>query len=291
MLNISLHPNKCLVKGVCQMGFSYGLCSDIGKRRGSNQDKLIIKTSSSKYTGDFGLFAVADGMGGMAEGGTAGEIAVENMRNWWAGLIDENIRGTPVDKICRELQKQFYHINTSIIKYGRTKEIKIGTTLSALFLVDSKYAICHIGDSRIYKLNNQYRELKQLTVDHTFVAEQVKMGWISPEEASQHPNRNILTQCLGVNREINTFISVGRIQKGDIFILCSDGLYNQVSADLMSAIVLEGIERKKDVRAIAQLLTKAANNNGGSDNISVIILGEKHAGKRQSLLGRLKNIF
>lgn len=265
------------------MKFFYDLGSDIGKRKVNNQDKLLIRIGEAEGIGEFGLFVVADGMGGMAEGEKASEIAVEALKHWWEQLDFKNICHPDQTSIGNDLGKQFRHINSNIRHYGQELGIKLGTTLSALFIVRDTYVLCHIGDSRVYRLKSRDKQLIQLTIDHTVVAEQVRFGKITSEEALYHPNRNILTQCLGIRQEISPFLSWGKVEKGDIFLLCSDGLYNKVPHHCLATSIMENMP------GAADRLIRIANDNGGNDNISVIIVWNE--GYKNTCSSRMWNIF
>ncbi|MCD5406553.1 MAG: protein phosphatase 2C domain-containing protein [Desulfotomaculum sp.] len=251
------------------MQISFGWASDIGKKKPANQDKILVKIGDISGCGDFGLFAVADGMGGMAAGEKASAIAMELLKKWWEELTPEKPAGLNVDYLSNELQKQFLLINEQIIKYGAVKGITLGTTLSVLFIFDSKYALCHIGDSRIYKVNEA--NLTQLTPDHSYVAEQVRLGRLSVEEAQTHPKQNVLTRCLGIKQEIKTFSLCGTVKNNDIMLLCSDGLYKNLNPATIPGIVKNNIKQDTNMQVIAAQLLKKANDNGGTDNISLIL--------------------
>jgi len=249
------------------MKFIFGLCSDKGKQKAGNQDRLLIKIGESETIGEFAMFVVADGMGGMTDGGRASEMAVDSLKNWWDNLSEEQIMS--IEQISSDLYKQFFMINSAIKNYGDLKGISTGTTLSAVFVAGNKYVLCHIGDSRVYKFNGY--TLQQLTIDHSYVAEQVKMGLISAAEARHHPMKNIITQCLGVNDDIEPYENSGTIASQEVLILCSDGLYNEVSEEQIITEVAGGLGSMPAAQRTAERLLQMANDNGGNDNISVIV--------------------
>jgi serine/threonine protein phosphatase PrpC len=231
--------------------FRWGLASDVGRVRSVNQDNALALE---------GLFAVADGMGGHRGGEVASEVAVRALRER-APLV------TSVD-----LLEAIHLANDSILDQSIEDPTLrgMGTTLCVLALVDvdgdERLAIANIGDSRVYLFASG--ELEQMTDDHSLVAALVREGRLTPEEAEEHPQRNILTRALGIDHQVSVDAWEVPPFVGDRWVLCSDGLFNEVSVDQIAAV----LRRLDDPSEAASELVRLANEAGGRDNITVLVV-------------------
>jgi serine/threonine protein phosphatase PrpC len=226
-----------------------GAKTDKGRVREQNEDSYGYKDN---------LFVVADGMGGHQAGEIASAIAVETILN-----IDFG-----VDNIDFELEKGILKANEAILEeVNHYPEMAgMGTTVVVLLIRDQTAYIAHVGDSRIYHYVDG--ALTQLTKDHSLVAELLENGEISENEAKNHPQRNILTQALGSRIEMKIeFLALG-IQPGDKFLLCSDGLFGMVDREGIGEI----LKMDGEAQELAEKLVERANENGGSDNITVLVV-------------------
>ena len=221
--------------------------TDTGRRRRHNEDAFVCEPP---------LFAVADGMGGAQAGELASNLAA-------AALHNEGSRGGGegrVDELIQEANRRVYE------RQARDSSASgMGTTMTVALVEDGHVAIGHVGDSRAYLIRE--RRLEQLTEDHSLVAELVRSGKLSPEEAEGHPQRSVITRVLGTdpNVDVDTFSVATR--PGDLFLLCSDGLTAMVDDET----ILREIERNRaDLKAAAKALVRAANKGGGDDNITVV---------------------
>lgn len=222
--------------------------TDRGKVRESNEDAFGYRD---------GLFVVADGMGGHKAGEVASAIAVET-------ILKADLTG----EIKTALQTSLIAANQEILKRAeQNKEYSgMGTTVAVLFLGTERAYVTNIGDSRVYHLSNN--NLKQLTSDHSLVNELIKTGEITVEEAKSHPQRNILTLALGSNESLAPEIIEIELTKGDKFLLCSDGLTGAVPETLIKEFMSLG----DGPETIVNRLIDSANESGGADNITVILV-------------------
>lgn len=222
--------------------------TDRGKVRELNEDTFGYHDN---------LFVVADGMGGHQAGEVASAIAVET-------ILKADLTGD----IKAALQKTLETANLAILKEaeGKNELDGMGTTVALLYLEPKLAYVTHVGDSRVYYLSGN--DLKQLTCDHSLVFELVKSGEITAEEAKIHPQRNILTRALGSNETLETEIIEIPVAPGDKFLLCSDGLTNSIS----EALIKEFMSREEDPEPIVEHMISTANQLGGSDNITVILV-------------------
>lgn len=267
--------------------FSVGTLSDIGYVRKTNQDRILIKIGEEEL-GEFGLFVVADGMGGLKAGEIASEIVVKEFKYWWDSeltLIIKEMKKIDLDTICLELNKLIFYINKKIIEFGKTIDDRAGTTLSMLLIYRNRYIIKHVGDSRIYKINN---DITMLTKDDSWVAEQVRLGIMSVQEAENHPRKNVLIRCVGIKKGLEIFENKGEVFKDDIFLLCSDGFYNLLTKNeiLMAIRQYKG----KNMQKVLENLMDIVRSRGASDNASAILIYQNNKNKNISFYQKIINI-
>ncbi len=221
----------------------------VGKVRHNNEDSLIVIEPET--------FVVADGMGGAQAGEVASQMLVETVKEFLSETPPYN------EQI---LSQAILLANRKILNLARQNPnyLGMGTTATILSLDDRKAYFAHVGDSRIYRLRNNF--LEQLTEDHSYVETLVRRGEITPEEARVHPMKNVLTQAVGVVENISVDTANFPVESGDTFLLCTDGLTNMVD-DENIAKILQGASNPADA------LIDAALKAGGRDNISVIVVG------------------
>lgn len=234
--------------------------TDIGKAREINQDFYYISSPEEKLQ----LYILADGMGGYKGGEVASNMATEAVKKY----IQDNF-----EKIEKEKNEILKLVNNAIqyanmVVYEKSKEQKelegMGTTLEVCLIYNNKAYIGHIGDSRVYRIRKGV--MRKLTKDHSYVQQLVEDGKITREEANTHPKKNMLTKALGCTAYVEPDIRVRNFEAGDIFIMCSDGLTNMVSEEKIFDVVTSGPEKAADI------LIQEANEAGGYDNITVVII-------------------
>ena len=234
--------------------------SDKGKVREINEDYFYISTSLDEVQ----LYILADGMGGYNGGEIASSLAVQTAKNY----IENNFKETEKDKdsIIQLLGSSMEYAN--MIVYEKAKENPelqgMGTTLEICLIYNNKVYIGHVGDSRIYRIRKDF--IRKLTQDHSYVQKLVKEGTITKEQAEHHPQKNMLMKALGCNAFVEPDVMVKGFLKDDILIMCSDGLSNLVGQETIYEMASQNIEQAtKD-------LVKLANDRGGYDNITVVII-------------------
>ncbi len=242
--------------------------SDVGRKRKGNEDALCLNDEQR-------LYVVADGMGGHAAGEVASRVAVDaiaefveltggNQEITWPFGLDDTISYEG-----NRLKTAVRHANTRVIEATReSAEYEGMATTVAAVLVDGDIAnLAHVGDSRIYLWNGE--SIEQLTRDHSWVNEQIENGAISPEQARSHPLRNVVTRALGGRADLVVDIQSRRMAPGDMLLLCSDGLTTMVPDDGIARILRES---EGDVARATTALVSEANERGGEDNITVVLL-------------------
>lgn len=237
------------------------VCSDVGKLREINQDAF--------YYCDYEqlpIFAVADGMGGHNAGEIASNLAIQTIKESYYKEREDIIQQKL--EIPRFINETLKKANEKIhIQSQEQKNFNgMGTTVTMGFIYDNEIFIGHIGDSRAYLLKNG--ELIQLTQDHSLVAELVKNGSISREEAQNHPQKNIITRALGTDISVNIDILSRELEDNDIIMLCTDGLTNMVSEGKIKEILLS----EDNSEILCNKLIYTANELGGFDNSTVMII-------------------
>lgn len=237
--------------------------SDIGKAREMNQDAYYASQPSETV----GLYIVADGMGGYNGGEVASTLAVTTAKNY----IENNFAQIEHTKEkIEELVKNAIEYANMVV-YEKSKEVKMlegmGTTMEVALVKDNRVYIGHVGDSRIYRIRKNF--IRKLTTDHSYVEKLVKDGTITREEALHHPKKNMLTKALGCTSFVEPDTMVKGFLKDDILVITSDGLTNMVKDEEIYNTITENID------TAAETLVEKANEAGGLDNITVIIVQNK----------------
>lgn len=232
----------------------------VGKIRENNEDSVLIKNEPVGALPN--LYVVADGMGGHKAGEIASSLAIRYCCDY---LSEENVQGELLDELIDGVR----YANEMVYEYSRSNDdcSNMGTTFVGCTISDSRAYIAHVGDSRLYRITND--DIEQITMDHSYVAEMVRAGKLTAEEAKNHPDRNIITRAVGTDPKVEVDGIVLDIGDNDILLLCSDGLCTMVGDEEIHDIVCD-CNLSLDDRLKA--LVDKANENGGRDNISVILI-------------------
>jgi len=240
--------------------------TDTGRVREHNEDTIASDV-------DVGLLVLADGMGGYNAGEVASGIAVKTITNLVReGLAREDLgsidRSTGLTRPSIVLRDAITRANKIIYQTARSQaECEgMGTTVVAALFYDNKISIAHVGDSRLYRQRGS--AIAQVTMDHSLLQELVDRGFYSPEEAQRAANKNYVTRALGVEPQVEVEVQEHPVDKGDVYILCSDGLSDMVEdEDIRLTISTFGA----NLDTVAKQLIQLANENGGRDNVSVVL--------------------
>jgi len=240
--------------------------TDTGKVREHNEDAIA-------FDSDIGLFVLADGMGGYNAGEVASGIAVKTIVNlvreaYEVQDLDNPDRATGLSRPGIILRDAIARANMIIHHTAKSQEKceGMGTTVVAGLLYDNKVIIAHVGDSRMYRLRGE--RFEQVTLDHSLLQELVDRGFYTPEEAQRVTNKNYVTRALGVEPNVEVEIREEPVQRGDYLVLCSDGLTDMVEDD---DIHLTISTFGANLDTVAKQLVQLANDNGGRDNVSVLL--------------------
>jgi PPM family protein phosphatase len=250
---------------------SYGLVSDVGQVRVNNQDAVMTFVSSSVSSlqhPEFGVFIVADGMGGHEEGEVASATAARTVANQTYNNIfipllmnsSENDADRPtITEIMRDAIQEANNDVSHAVPDG-------GTTFTGATIIGDLAYIGHVGDSRAYMITQD--GIEQLTRDHSLVQRLIELDQLTPEEAAEHPQRNVLYRAIGQNESIDVDAITRRLTPGSRLLICSDGLWNMIPEEEIKNTVYSS----PSPQAACEALVKLANSRGGPDNISVIIV-------------------
>ena len=236
-----------------------GFRTDVGRKRKNNQDAVGIYENQQNLR----LAIVADGMGGHQAGDIASHLTVSEIGQAW-----ETTKLTEQEEVIQWLLTVIQAENETIFEKGQQnpEQTGMGTTIVAVAFLEQGVVLAHVGDSRFYLLRQG--KIKQITEDHSLVNELVKLGEITPEEAVHHPRKNFLARSLGIPGTVEIDLSQIVTLPGDKLLVCSDGLTNMVSDEEILKIVTTA----PDLETALETLVQVANENGGTDNITVLLV-------------------
>ena len=255
-----------------------------GQVREINQDSVVLSIRSSRNTSPAAFLAVADGIGGHKAGEVASELATDALSQILGKYTsdDDNTDTVPLESAKKQklhsdptnhlewnLQQAIEAANQNIFQYSKDNPEdagNLGSTVTCLLIQDGMISMAHVGDSRGYLLRKGF--LIQITEDHSFVGQLIRGGQLPQEAYYEHPRRNIITRALGQTPEVVVDLLTDTIEPGDKYMVCTDGLWEMVRDENIRLIM----DQKDSPEAIVQKLVEAANENGGSDNIGVVMI-------------------
>lgn len=236
--------------------------TDVGKVRDHNEDFI-------SWEPQMGLVMLADGMGGHNAGEVASKLAVESIREALGEVLAPDMIEFNVIDLSEAMLRSIDFANDEIIRKAKNNAecSGMGTTIVVTLFLGERVIIGSVGDSRMYRFRDN--ELCQLTTDHSLVQEMVNNGYLSPEEAQISSSRNLITRALGISEQVEVDVKEDSARNGDVFLLCSDGLTDLVSDEEIHQLLLR---YEDDLEKANTELVALANEKGGSDNISVILI-------------------
>jgi serine/threonine protein phosphatase PrpC len=261
--------------------------SDVGRVREHNEDTIGVDA-------DIGLFVLADGMGGYNAGEVASGIAVKTIMSLVKEAIERQDMATQdaetgLARPTIVLRDSIQRANKIIYQTAKTQPQceGMGTTIVACLFFDNKVAIAHVGDSRLYRLRSN--RFEQMTMDHSLLQELVDRGFYSQAEAQRATNKNYVTRALGVEPTVEVEVHEESAQKSDVYVLCSDGLSDMVEDE---DIHLTISTFSASLETVAKQLIQLSNDNGGRDNISIVLAEVMEAfGTKKSVVNKLRELF
>jgi serine/threonine protein phosphatase PrpC len=251
--------------------FSVGWCTDVGRVRNQNEDALFVfsgEQEANNAVPPFGLFMLADGMGGHQSGEIASALALRTAASWllsrvYFPLVDETDRGTDQPSLTDVVREAIAHANRIV-----TRDFPgSGSTLTCGMVLGNRLFIGHVGDSRAYLLRAG-QAARLLTKDHSLVNRLMEVGQLTAEEAAVHPQRNVLYRAIGQGATLEVDVSTYALEPGDRLLLCSDGLWGLLDEAEIWRLVQEAATPQQ----ASEQLVAAANAAGGNDNITVVLV-------------------
>jgi serine/threonine protein phosphatase PrpC len=239
--------------------------TDIGRIRLLNEDSFFVQNHSN----EFSVAIVADGMGGHRAGDMASQTAIEAI----APHLSNIPAGSSIEECKEIIRAAVYQANQLVYELSLANPDLhgMGTTVAIAVATSKWFIVAHVGDSRVYLLENSVKRLHQLTADHSLVSELVKSGQLAEEEVATHPHRNVLTRAVGTDQHVALEVGNWMWNEGDLLLLCSDGLSNMVKEANLNHILSQPIAIDEKAKALIQ----AALAGGGDDNITVALISNE----------------
>lgn len=254
--------------------------TDVGICKKVNQDSLTVKVAKTSK-GEIAIAVLCDGMGGLTNGEIASAHVVKAFQKWFDTRLKNWLeKNMDKDALIKEWSRLIEECNFQIMKFGENEGEMLGTTLTAILLIENYYYIVHIGDCRIYEMKN---EIRRITKDQTYVAREVELGHMTAEQAKNDSRKNVLLQCIGVDENINPVFLYGNIEEDTSFLLCSDGFRHVITEEEImqyGKINLTGYdftkytrdEIRENMQKQLDYLVELNKNRGEKDNISAILI-------------------
>lgn len=242
--------------------------TDVGIAKKINQDSVLIKHAASDL-GEVLLAVVCDGMGGLANGELASATVLREFANWFDEELPFELENLDMQVIGGKWALMLKDLNLKILEYGSRRNANLGTTFSGILFVDDQYVIAHVGDTRVYHID---RELRQLTKDQTFVAREISQGTMTLEQAKTDKRRNMLLQCVGASKVVTPEVLTGKVEKG-AYMLCSDGFRHEITnAEIYESLKPINLFNKKSMHSNVKYLIEQVKQRQEKDNISAILI-------------------
>lgn len=253
------------------MEFKIAAATDVGIKKQTNQDSLLLKQFDT-HIGKAAFAVLCDGMGGFDKGEVASATVVKAFEKWAnerLACISEKEEYNHV--IRQEWTALITELNIKIMNYGKKKGIKLGTTIAAMLITPYQYYLMNVGDSRVYELRNNV--INQLTKDQTFIAREVEMGRMTPEEAQADPRKNVLLQCVGASERVFPDMFYGQTQENAVYLFCSDGFRHEItSEEIYRMLAPELLTEEKGMEANIRYLIDLNMRRNETDNITAAVI-------------------
>ena len=245
--------------------------TDVGIKKNVNQDAVMLKIANSTL-GKIALAVICDGMGGLQQGEVASEMLSQDYERWFRYELPYLLKmGLTRDSFHKSLEKVTLQADEVMKQYAKSRQMQMGTTATLLLILEEKYYIFHVGDTRVYKITGN--NIKQLTTDHTFVQQQIQRGFMSEQQAQTAANRNVLLQCVGASQVLKPEVLEGEINGTTGFLLCSDGFRHKLDKrEIFEQLNPVTLQSEELMQSRLQMMTEWNKARGENDNISAIAL-------------------
>lgn len=244
--------------------------TDVGISKKTNQDSVCIKIAETPDKKQIVMAVMCDGMGGLEKGELASATVIRCFNDWFEKTLPEKIDNYSWEKLGEEWTDMIVEQNQKILDFGKLLRVNLGTTLSVMLIMDDKYMIAHVGDSRVYRITDK---VEQLTEDQTFVTREVKRGTMTLEQAMADPRRNMLLQCVGASRIVEPVMLYGDVVPDSVFMLCTDGFRHVISEQEMYDVFgADKTDKPDEMRQRIRLLINTVKDRGEKDNITAALI-------------------
>ena len=257
------------------MNYTFCAQTDPGRIRDNNEDSVAFDAATN-------LGVLADGMGGYNAGEIASSMATVLIKSELARWLLEAGSNANAQQVGRAMEICVNNANLAIFNSANTNPqyAGMGTTLVVGIFQETRLLLGHVGDSRCYRWRGY--ELVQVTKDHSFLQEQLDAGLLTPEQAAQSPNKNLVTRALGVEEQVMLELHEHQVEEGDIYLMCSDGLSDMIPDETIASVLLNDLS----LTQMADKLVFLANQEGGRDNISVLLVQATRPTEKRGLISR-----
>lgn len=243
--------------------------TDVGLTKDINQDSLLIKHAKADEK-EILMAIICDGMGGLTLGELASATVIRAFSKWFDEELPYELKHLDMQVIAEKWSFLLKELNLKILEFSKSiKGQGIGTTFSGFLMIDDKYLIVHVGDTRVYQIGHT---VQQLTTDQTFVAREISRGTMTLEQAKKDKRRNMLLQCVGASKIVEPEIIFGNTQRG-VYMLCSDGFRHEITEqEIYQSLNEEVLTNKDRMHTNARKLIDLVKSRKEKDNISVILI-------------------
>lgn len=252
------------------MRFLAAAYSDIGIKKKTNQDSLMVKIADTDY-GEVCFAVVCDGMGGLSKGELASATLIRQFALWFEREFPELLyRGISPEYLRRNWEQLIYETNYRLGAYSSQHQVKLGTTVAALLVCENMYYVINVGDSRVYELADG---INCLTRDQTLIQREIDLGNLTPEEAKKDRRRNVLLQCVGASNVINPEFVFGAVNPGSHFLLCSDGFRHVLSRkEMYRKLGPMAVRSEREMEKNLKYMIELNKYRREEDNISAVLI-------------------
>lgn len=266
------------------MNYFASASTDVGIVKKTNQDSVCVKIAEFEGYGQVVMAIICDGMGGLKFGELASATVIRRFSSWFEKELPKKFENFSWQTIAKEWNRITKEQNQKLINHGKmltsrlreegklrsNEDVQLGTTLSAMLIVNDKYMIVHVGDSRVYEIADG---VKQMTEDQTFVSREIKEGRMTPQQAAVHPYRNKLLQCLGAFGDVNPDILFGNIKVNTVYMLCSDGFRHVLTdSEIFDKFNPVSVKNEDIMKQNSDYLIDVVKKRNERDNITVALL-------------------
>lgn len=252
------------------MEFLIAAHSDVGIKKHTNQDSLMVKVVDTDY-GKVCFALVCDGMGGLSKGELASASLIRIFSRWFEEEFPEILyKGIQAEVLKKNWEQLVYEANFRIGSYSTQNQVKMGTTIVAMLFVGNVYYVLNVGDSRAYELTASVR---QITKDQTVIQREMDLGRMTPEEAKRDPRRNMLLQCVGASNVIDPDFFMGEIHNGSNFLLCSDGFRHVIGPEeILEKLGPTASRTEQEMMENVRFMIELNKYRHEEDNISAVLI-------------------